>query len=301
MNKVEFGDYYKFLTSLGLALMASAVVLPWLLIKESPSIVPTAELDRALPIVSSTMEKRWEQYDRIITLWPWLTVGLASIGFILLISGAKKWKARQATKDTQEDERFSSEMRQMQPQEVLLNALEEARDSVAKSGPSEESHVAAVANAINIEETVISKVKESYGDLNVRAHMAIGDAGIDAVAEFGNCTLIIEIKYSRTGALHPTGAIKQLTFFLTKIAKQHSRTYLGLVVLVQNSKRWADESRFTTVRPGLLKDNDSNVGLMILSPEEISDLPGDYIRMAVNEIWPPGEHPRARRKPEGNS
>lgn len=104
MPRFEFGHLYKFVTSVGLAFIAAAIVFPWFLHQASESLVITSDdLDALTPVARDVLIRR--QADLLFfETWQWLISALsACIGIALTIYGFRGWRIRQGKIDKGED------------------------------------------------------------------------------------------------------------------------------------------------------------------------------------------------------
>jgi hypothetical protein len=88
MTKLEFGDFYKFLVSLGSVLVALSLLLPWLFLRESfNALVSVSDISE---LTSSGQELVSHQQSS--ALWfvrnaSWISGGFAIVGVALLTLG----------------------------------------------------------------------------------------------------------------------------------------------------------------------------------------------------------------------
>ncbi len=95
-DRAEYSDLYKFLTSIGLLLIASSFLLPWLFLKESPSIsFSQVEYDGlmidAQQLVTSKIKLSQFAYFSIQIISPLLFLG----GIVALWYGLTRWFRKQ--------------------------------------------------------------------------------------------------------------------------------------------------------------------------------------------------------------
>jgi hypothetical protein len=103
-NKIEFSDLYKFLTSIGLILFASAFLLPWLFMREGLTIQVTKKYYNSLTIESQQLtDKRIEFSSFVISSIPWISAGLFLLAIILIGIGLYNWKRKQNRVDETEE------------------------------------------------------------------------------------------------------------------------------------------------------------------------------------------------------
>lgn len=104
LDKVEFSDLYKFLTSVGLIFIASAFLLPWLFMKDGIGILVSEEEYSALIETSKNLtDKRIALSSFVITSIPWISSLLFIVGSFLVSYGLFYWKKKQKRVDETEE------------------------------------------------------------------------------------------------------------------------------------------------------------------------------------------------------
>ena len=118
MPRVDFGHYYKFLVSLGLILVGAAFVVPWLLLRESDTLVISRQ---RLAELTASAQGTIENKQRTLALFEGLAFVLPVLlveGVFLIILGLRQWRERQKVLDQTEDAHLESEIRQLTPTEL---------------------------------------------------------------------------------------------------------------------------------------------------------------------------------------
>lgn len=131
MLRPDTGNFNRFLTSLGLLLLAAALIVPYFYFQNTETLrIPAAELRELTKTGRETLEGR---QDAIETLETWVvgfSVGLGVVGLGLLIFGGRRLRHAQASEE-EEDElrktRARAEIRRMSPEQV-----EDKRDAQAR-------------------------------------------------------------------------------------------------------------------------------------------------------------------------
>jgi hypothetical protein len=71
MSQLEYGDYYKFVASAGIALLVAAVLLPWVFLHETFDLsLETAKIALLTPEAQSVIRTRQSQVALIIKFVP---------------------------------------------------------------------------------------------------------------------------------------------------------------------------------------------------------------------------------------
>lgn len=125
MNKIEFSDVNRFITSLGLIFIGLAFFLPWFLIQNnSILIIEQAEINKLTPIAKKTIESQQETIFTINTIFPYISIILIISGLIFLAFGIWKWNKRQTIIDKIQDE-------ELKAKEIQNLSLQDKRELIA--------------------------------------------------------------------------------------------------------------------------------------------------------------------------
>ncbi len=104
LERIDFSDIYKFLSSIGLVLMIAAIFLPMFLFQLD--IVKNYQ-NTDSKIISNTVKQSIQYQEKLICwllTWWWVISGLCFIiGLIFFTHGIKKWSKRQAVLDKMQD------------------------------------------------------------------------------------------------------------------------------------------------------------------------------------------------------
>lgn len=104
LGNVQYATFYKFLVSLGLVLVAFALVIPWLLLHESfDLLIKQVDLLHLTPTAQRTIRHRQAIVEAGSLIAPWLSVGLFLGGIGLSAFGVARWRQRQEVMDRTED------------------------------------------------------------------------------------------------------------------------------------------------------------------------------------------------------
>ena len=134
MLRTDTGNFNRFLTSLGLLLLAAALVIPYFYFRNTEVLeIPNADLQRMTYTGKSALTGR---QDAIATLEPWVIGGailLAIGGAFLVVAGGFRLRAAQESEDEETELRKSRtrlELEEMSPAERAEQVTEKAKDEV---------------------------------------------------------------------------------------------------------------------------------------------------------------------------
>jgi len=159
MNKPEFSDFYKFITSLGLLLIAFAFLLPWLFLRESfNSLVSVSDIATLTPTAQTFIT-----YQQYASLWIIQNIKLLSIisavlGLMLLFCGIILWFRKQRKLDTKEEletKKLLYETKKMEPEQI-------AEKWVGKTHTKEQLNI--IENYIQIESSILINFRNAMVD-----------------------------------------------------------------------------------------------------------------------------------------
>jgi hypothetical protein len=90
--KLEFGDLYKFLVSIGIVFIAASLLIPWFLIREPLEIlIKTQDILLLTPLEQALVQNRHNLINFAFSAFPWFSCGALLIGLLSLISGIYYW------------------------------------------------------------------------------------------------------------------------------------------------------------------------------------------------------------------
>ena len=144
--RVEFGHLYKFIVSIGLALAAASLIVPWAVLRESGVLlVPTSELDRLTPTARLAIEEKQGHVLRVVEWYPLACSVALVLGLLIAGFGVVLWWRRQVVLDRREDLELETQIRGLRSlsppeieegrwQEAIESAEEELQSKDAESG-----------------------------------------------------------------------------------------------------------------------------------------------------------------------
>jgi hypothetical protein len=206
MAQLEYGDYYKFVASAGIALLAAAVLLPWMFLRESFDLaMETSKLALLTPDAQNVIRERQHLVALIITWIPKISLGIGSVGVAMTTLGLFKWHQRQSIRDRGEElgvEKLSRELQQMSPEEVNAKAREELESTDEELLPvSSADSASPVTTYLAVESALLQRIRECFGSsAKLIYNQRLADVEYDAILRVRESErVILEIKYIRKG------------------------------------------------------------------------------------------------------
>src|SRR6266446_1085001 len=135
MGQLEYGDYYKFIASAGIALVAGAVVVPWMFLREPFDLaIEASKIALLTPDAQNIVHARQHLIVTTIKYLPLASGLMVTVGIALTGLGLYQWRSRQSVRDKAEDlqnEKLDKELKAMSPEQIETKAktsLEDAED-----------------------------------------------------------------------------------------------------------------------------------------------------------------------------
>lgn len=148
MPRLEFGQLYKFVVSLGFVLMAAAFVGPWAILRDQGALlISETELEGLTPQARAVLEAKQGHAQRIVEWYPWAALVLFVLGAVVSAWGLWRWWDRQKVADERENVGLAAEKRQLEPltpEETERRLDEEA--AAAAEEPTEDRRSSAMAD-----------------------------------------------------------------------------------------------------------------------------------------------------------
>jgi hypothetical protein len=204
MSQLEYGDYYKFAASAGIALLVAAALLPWAFLREPFDLFhEAAKIALLTPEAQDLIHKRQHLVDVIVKIVPWISTVLALVGAFLTGYGLLRWRARQVVRDRGEDlqnmshaeveQKARDDAESLGDQPVqLIQAIEPIQTLTTEALPPTNVYLA-------VEDAVMKRLAECYGS-NVKRNQRLGSVEFDAIIRMGQSDrIILEVKYIRKG------------------------------------------------------------------------------------------------------
>jgi hypothetical protein len=218
LTRLDFGDFYKFLCSLGLLLLGAAAVLPWLFLREhSTTLVHETELEKLTPTAKALVVSQQETLSTIVDAVPLLSIVVAICGVASLLVGGVMWARRQRVVDEQQRlavEKTKAEIRQLPFDERVARAEKEAKEEARASEAPEATTSQGgghpdpfrpdpsrvfIAEAMRVEASVGAALEQLVGTQGkVFSQVMIGRTSYDTVVQYpseGPPDLVVEVKF----------------------------------------------------------------------------------------------------------
>ncbi len=184
MNKLEFTDLYRFLVSLGMVLIAFAVLVPWLFLHETFDLnLKATEISELTDTAQTLIVLRQN-----IALWflqnmVWISVSLTAMGLILSLTGSVFWMKKQHNVDSIDDlslqktkydvEKSRRELEPLNPMQIAQKGIDKSdRDMLGKSD---------IEGYFRVETLFLDKLIACYGQDRILTQQKIRQATYDAV------------------------------------------------------------------------------------------------------------------------
>lgn len=258
MTRLEFSDFYKFLVSLGTVLVALALIMPWLFLRESfDALVSVSDISELTPTAQALIRHRQTAALWFVGNAMWISAGLATAGILLLAFGLFLWWRKQNVldrRDMLETEKLRQEVESLSPaqiaEKVVKEAGEEARlqegEAVEEEPQLEEAekrerrdtYFSMIEEYFRVENGFLSKLLTCFGERHVLTHKRIQGMMYDAVVlpPVKAPDAVFEIKVTRIGphqmAFH--SGLDQLilaTPIYTALTERAARGVLLIVLL----------------------------------------------------------------------
>jgi hypothetical protein len=237
MSQLEYGDYYKFVASAGIALLLIAWLVPWAFLREPFDLtLEVSKVALLTPEAQGVIHRRQHLIAIVMSVVPVISVILSLVGAVLTACGLLKWRARQTVRDRGEDldvEKKHRELQNMSRQEVEDKASKEAErledlpmHARAVSPPTSSIYLA-------IESAVLDRLRRCFG-ANVQSNQRLGKAEFDAIVKSGSERIIVEIKYIRKGFYQGwlNESLSSLGIRTQLYSDTFSRTARGVLLIV---------------------------------------------------------------------
>jgi hypothetical protein len=177
--RTDTGNFNRFLTSLGLLLLAAALVIPYFYFRNTEILtIPESDLRSMTPTARSALGGR---QDAIATLEPWVVGGaiaLALGGAVLVVAGGLRLRAAQESEDEETElrkDRARLELDEMSPAEKAEQVAEKAKEETAREeGDAVAPREAVAATAPWSRRAAITRISDrvraAFGDGDLPTH-----------------------------------------------------------------------------------------------------------------------------------
>ena len=169
MQKIDYGDINKFLVSIGLVLIALAVLTPYLYLKEDFGLyIEQSKIDQMQEPIKELITEKQNQVIKFQTFIPWVSLSFFLLGLTSTIIGLVRW----FKKKKKIDEKFDKELQKLDLE--ITSLTPEEKEEKAKQE---------VEEIESVEQQVATSpvVKSSHSDY-VKVYMQI-EKGLTEVFE----------------------------------------------------------------------------------------------------------------------
>ncbi len=233
MDRLEFGDFDKFLVSLGAVLLISSVAIPWLILREPFDLtIPVSQLDTFTPEAQSIVAHRQAFSAILIRAAPFVGAILFLLGCFCTARGLVGWRRRQRVYDRRtelEVEKLSLEIRQMTPSEVEQRAVSELQEieEFEPGEPPEAPMGTRAQSYIQRERALASVLTSCLADrYSPSEYVRVGPVEFDLIMRTKNpreYDLLFEFKFVRKGFKY--GWLKEASLkalYMSEIYEDHA-------------------------------------------------------------------------------
>jgi len=291
--QIEYGDFYKFIVSIGIALMIAAVLLPWLFLREPfDLLLDSNQLARLTPSAQAIIIERQHFLARIIHLVPWFSGVLLVAGVSLATVGLSKWHRRQILRDRSEElgvKKQELELTAMSPDEVNAKLEADAEQEQQPQLPPQEL-VSSTNRILNVEIALRERLIACLGNSHsVLSNQRLGSAQFDLILSSrssGQPDVIIEIKYIRQG--FGEGWLREIVGRLVlsnELYKQHlRRDALPLLIIIPSESAQLSKADFSRMRqrlPKSIMQPDGSCRVELLPEANIDSISCDDLKKLI--------------------
>ena len=166
MAQLEYGDYYKFFVSCGIALIIVSIGLPWLFLHESfDLLLESSKLSALTKTAQTVITQRQNIVAFMLNVIPFVSPVFFGTGVFMSFYGLWRWSGRQVVRYKSEDldvEKKEHELKDMTKSEVLAKVeAEVANQSVSTiSLPNPQASGTAVKSYLRYEEIFFETLRK---------------------------------------------------------------------------------------------------------------------------------------------
>jgi hypothetical protein len=246
MAQLEYGDYYKFISSAGIALIAGAVAVPWMFLREPFDLaIEVSKIAMLTPDAQNTIHMRQHLIAAIFHYLPEASGSMAAAGAFLIVYGLLAWRSRQSVRDKSEDlqnQKLDRELQAMSPEQIETKAKSDViEDDGLEQGlvplQSQPEAYSSLANsALAVEQALLGRISSCLGSsMKVMTNQRLGNVEFDAIIRAKTTErIILEIKYIRKGFNRGwlSETISNLSTRMALYAKTFDESPSGLLVVI---------------------------------------------------------------------
>jgi len=296
MTKLEYSDFYKFLSSLGIVLISLALLIPWLFLREPfDALISTADLSSLTPTAQSIIITRQNTALWFLQNLVWISIVLTIAGLGFLISGIFLWAGKQRTVDTKDEletEKLKHEIASMTSSQFTEKVIKEAEEELQATTKTElpvKSISSVASDYLHTESTIVDKLTACFGAGSILPNVQIKGKGYDVIllSEGNQDDVIFEIKVARSG--FETDRVESAIVNLRNATKAYTNTAgknaKGIVLFLSPDFQ-SDElvaKYYEVVSETARKLAGDIVKPHFLTKEKLMDLSNDELRKMIYE------------------
>jgi hypothetical protein len=251
MQQLDFKDFYRFIASLGLAIVLAGLLFPWLLLHDS-SLFVVPQIQPISQTMQVALDLRAAYLLFAVNHLISICATLICIGFIITGLGLFLWWRRQQTQDTKENlelEKLKRELKPLTKEQSQEKAVAESSEYAALSEQEENSSGPQrismdrqsrkkVSDYQKNEELVLDKLEQANSaNYEILKERALGAAQYDAVLLsklLSKPDIIVEVKIIRKGFHWSwlSSVIKVLALSVDFYSTRTRRKARGLLLVV---------------------------------------------------------------------
>ncbi|OHD11666.1 MAG: hypothetical protein A2086_16010 [Spirochaetes bacterium GWD1_27_9] len=288
MEKPDFSDIYKFIVSLGIILIGSAIIVPWLILdNNSIFTIKISDLNDLTPTAKNIILKKQKIFDFILTIIPYLSLIIFAIGSFLLTIGLIKWNKRQKISDKIQDLEAKLKERDLNPlsKEEEIKKVEkeitenEGLEPIENNQTVQKEMFDKVNKYMQIENSVFNILKKDYGLIyeiknNLKVYNHEYDIIMNEKNNFFN-QIIIEIKYYSKDIRY-TYLIQGIKGFMLALENYNQylnnknifcKAYILWIYSSEQQKYLLDKYKINAIEE--IKKTKYNINIIILNEKDI--------------------------------
>lgn len=288
MNKIEFSDLNKFLTSIGLIFIGIAILLPWYVNQNSTLITLEEDKIGNYTSDSQTIITNQQQYLLFISQnILCIVIVLLVIGFGLLTWGIVRWRDRQSVRDEKEN----AELDALKKRAMSSKEKEAIIEGEIESDTPIENKTETIQKYLNIENLIYFKISEHYRVNYINSqNIKIGTYNYDILMKSRNIEvrgdIILEIKYI-SNQLNYGQFMYHINTFLSSIShyettQMSQKRVTPIIIFVLEGEKIATANSYKEKLRSYGKELRNNLRINFIDEKEISSM--DAPRFIVEEL-----------------
>jgi hypothetical protein len=164
---IEYGDFYKFITSLGTGLIGISILTPWIFLREPFDLLnKQKDIDALTPVAKAIIENRQILVGKIISILPYFSGITFTIGFFLLVWGSVLWFTKnQRITDKQHKAKLDKLLQELKPAtpKQIESKIRKEVSRVETSEVDKKTQESVISRVVKIEESLIQQIETCYG------------------------------------------------------------------------------------------------------------------------------------------